>query len=407
MNKRRFNNPGGPRKSSGRGFNRGFRKFPQRTMPNSELIAAIAATKAVNEIKLTQPEAEYVPTNKFEDFKISPQVLENIKLKGYISPTPIQDQVMHSVIEGRDVIGIANTGTGKTAAFLIPLVDKVFRNKFERVLIVAPTHELVLQIHDELRGFARGLGIYTALCIGGANMAQQISLLRQKPHFVIGTPGRLKDLIETRILNLSEFHNVVLDEADRMVDIGFIKDIKYFIALMPKVRQSLFFSATISGKVKEILQNFVHNPITVSVKKQETAENIEQEIIRVQPGYNKVDKLHDLLRTPGFEKVLIFGRTKWGVQKLTEELIRRGFRAGAIHGNKRQNQRQRVLDAFKSNEIQILLGTDVASRGLDIPDVSHVINYDMPESYEVYVHRIGRTGRVDKKGIALTFIEGV
>ncbi|OGH16866.1 MAG: hypothetical protein A3C22_02340 [Candidatus Levybacteria bacterium RIFCSPHIGHO2_02_FULL_37_10] len=406
MDKRRFN-PGGPRKNFGRGFSRGFRKFPQKIMPNNELVAAIAATKAANEIKLTQPEIDYVPTNKFDDFKISPQVLENIKLKGYTVPTPIQDQVIHSIIEGRDVIGIANTGTGKTAAFLIPLVDKVFRNKTERVLIVAPTHELVLQIHDELRGFARGLGIYAVLCIGGANMGKQISQLRQKPHFVIGTPGRLKDLIETRILNLSEFCNVVLDEADRMVDIGFIKDIKYFISLLAPQRQSLFFSATISGKVKDILQNFVKNPITVSVKKQETAENIEQEIIRIERGQNKVDKLHDLLRTPGFEKVLIFGRTKWGVQKLTDELVRRGFKAGAIHGNKRQNQRQRTLDAFKSNEIQILLGTDVASRGLDIPDVSHVINYDMPESYEVYIHRIGRTGRIDKKGIALTFMEGM
>ncbi len=405
MNKRRFNNPGNSRKNFGRGFQRGFRKFPQRTMPNAELIAAIAATKAVNEIKLTQPEVEYIPTNKFEDFKISPQVLENIKLKGYTIPTPIQDRIMAPIIEGRDVIGIANTGTGKTAAFLIPLVDKVFRNRLERVLIVAPTHELALQIRSELRGFARGLGIYTALCIGGANMGKQISELRQRPHFVIGTPGRLKDLIETRILQLSEFQNVVLDEADRMVDIGFIKDIKYFISLMHPIRQSLFFSATISGKVKEILQTFVKNPITVSVKKQETAENIEQEIVRLVPGQNKVDKLHDLLRQPGFEKVLIFGRTKWGVQKLTEELIRRGFRAGAIHGNKRQNQRQKILDAFKNNEIQILLGTDVASRGLDIPNVSHVINYDMPESYEVYIHRIGRTGRIDKKGTALTFIE--
>ncbi len=399
MNKHRFN----PRKN----FGRGFKRFPQRSMKNSELIAAIAATKAVNEIRQAQPEITYISTNKFEDFKISPQVLENVKLKGYTTPTPIQDQVIHSIIEGRDVIGIANTGTGKTAAFLIPLVDKVFRNKLERVLIVAPTHELVLQIHDELRGFARGLGIYTALCIGGVSMGKQISQLRQKPHFVIGTPGRLKDLIKTRILQLSEFHNVVLDEADRMVDIGFIKDIKYFISLMPPVRQSLFFSATISGKVREILQTFVKNPITVSVKKQETAENIEQEIVRLNPGQNKVDKLHDLLREPEFEKVLIFGRTKWGVQKLTEELIRRGFKAGAIHGNKRQNQRQRTLDAFKSNEIQILLGTDVASRGLDIPNVSHVINYDMPESYEVYVHRIGRTGRIDKKGTALTFLEGV
>jgi ATP-dependent RNA helicase RhlE len=294
MNKRRFNNKNvNFRRGSGKNFGRGFRKFPQKIMPNSELISAIAATKAVNAIKQTQPEENYVPVNKFEDYNISPQVLENIKLKGYTTPTPIQDQIMHSIIEGRDAIGIANTGTGKTAAFLIPLVDKVFRNKLERVLIVAPTHELVVQTHDELRSFARGLGIYTALCIGGVNINKQISQLRQKPHFVIGTPGRLKDLIETRILQLSQFHTVVLDEADRMVDIGFIKDIKYFISLMPPVRQSLFFSATISGNVKEILQTFVRNPVTVSVKKQETAENIEQEIIKIPQGYNKVDKLHD------------------------------------------------------------------------------------------------------------------
>ncbi len=374
-------------------------------MPNSELIGAIQAGRAVNEIKQTQPEAEFIPQNKFEDFQISPLVLENIKHKGYTLPTPIQDQAIAPIIEGRDVIGIANTGTGKTAAFLIPLVDKVFRNKSERVLIVAPTHELVMQIQEELRGFAKGLGIYTALCIGGVGMGRQISQLRQNPHFVIGTPGRLKDLIEERNLQLSQFKNVVLDEADRMVDIGFVNDIKYFISLLPQARQSLFFSATISGKVKEVLQKFVKNPVTISVKKQETAENIEQEVIRVEPGYNKIDKLHDLLGQEGFDKVLIFGRTKWGVQKLTDELIRRGFKAGAIHGNKRQNQRQKILDAFKNNEIQILLATDVASRGLDIPDVSHVINYDMPESYEVYVHRIGRTGRADKKGIALTFLE--
>jgi ATP-dependent RNA helicase RhlE len=405
MNKQRFNNSRGSRGGFRRGFSKNSRRFPQKVMPNSELIAAVAATNAVYGMRQAQPEEQYAATNKFEDFKISPQVLENVKLKAYVIPTPIQDQIMNSIIEGRDAIGIANTGTGKTGAFLIPLVDKVFRNKRERVLIVAPTHELVVQIKDELRSFARGLGIYMTLCIGGVNINRQISELRQKPHFVIGTPGRLKDLIETKILQLGEFHTVVLDEADRMVDIGFIKDIKFFISLLPSVRQSLFFSATISEKVKEILRAFVNNPVTVSVKKQETAENVQQEIVRIQHGYNKVDKLHDLLRQPGFEKVLIFGRTKWGVQKLTDELIRRGFRAGAIHGNKKQNQRQRILDEFKNDEIQVLLATDVASRGLDIPDVSHVINYDMPESYEVYTHRIGRTGRADKKGIALTFIE--
>ena len=385
--------------------NFGSRRFAQKAMPNSELLSAIAAVKIASQIKLEQPETEYIAKNKFENFKISPQVLENIKLKGYLVPTPIQDQIMEAVIEGRDAIGIANTGTGKTAAFLIPLIDKVFRNKAEQVLIVAPTHELVLQINDELRGFARGLGIYTALCIGGVSIGKQISQLRQRPHFVIGTPGRLKDLIQTRSLQLSQFRNVVLDEADRMVDIGFIADIKYFISLLPKVRQSLFFSATISGKVSEILRTFVQNPVTVSVKKQETAENVVQEVIRIERGFQKTDKLHDLLRQPGFDKVLIFGRTKWGVQKLTEELIRRGFKAGAIHGNKNQNQRQRALEAFKRGEVQALLATDIASRGLDIDDVTHVINYDQPASYEDYIHRIGRTGRADKKGSSITFIE--
>jgi len=234
---------------------------------------------------------------------------------------------------------------------------------------------------------------------------RQAAELRQQVNFVIGTPGRIKDLIQDRNLFLGQFRSVVLDETDRMVDIGFITDIQYFISLLPQERQSLFFSATISGKVKEILHNFVKNPITVSVKEQDTVEQISQDIIKLEPGYNKVDKLHDILSQEGFDKVLIFGRTKWGIQKLTNELMRRGFKVGAIHGNKNQNQRQRILSAFKSDEIRILLATDVASRGLDIPDVTHVINFDMPASMEDYIHRIGRTGRANKKGVALTFVE--
>jgi len=204
-------------------------------------------------------------------------------------------------------------------------------------------------------------------------------------------------------LNLSRFANVVLDEADRMVDIGFIGDIKYFISLLPTRRRSLFFSATISSKVREIIQTFVVNPVTISVKETDLVENISHEIVKVASNERKVDKLHDLLIQEGFDKVLIFGRTKRGVQKLTNELMERGFKAGVIHGNKRQGQRQKTLELFRKNQIRILLATDVASRGLDIEDVSHVINYDMPASYDDYVHRIGRTGRANKKGVALTF----
>jgi superfamily II DNA/RNA helicase len=345
------------------------------------------------------------PTSSFSDFKISENLKRNITQHGYVTPTLIQEQTIPHIIEGKDVIGIANTGTGKTAAFLIPLVNKVFKDRNERVLIVTPTRELAVQIIDEFRIFSGGMNLDAALCIGGANMRRQEDRLRYLPNFVIGTPGRLKDLIKRNRLNLSGFNNVVLDEVDRMVDIGFIADVKYFISLLPKKRQSLFFSATVSNKVNEILGNFVTNPVKVSVKRQDTAENIDQDVIRVNGNNNKQDILHDLLKKEGFDKVLIFGRTKWGIEKLTRVLIDRGFKAVSIHGNKTQGQRQRALDAFRENEVRILLATDVASRGLDIDDVTHVINYDAPESYDDYVHRIGRTGRAGKKGIALTFVE--
>ncbi|MCL5114065.1 MAG: DEAD/DEAH box helicase [Patescibacteria group bacterium] len=365
---------------------------------------AIRAVKIINSSKTAQTEEVYTPKNGFADFALIENLQANILAKNYLRPTPVQDLAIPAILEGRDVIGIANTGTGKTAAFLIPLINKVSQDKSEKVFIVAPTRELALQIHEELRDFSKGLGIRAVLCIGGMSLWRQKNELRQNNNFVIGTPGRIRDLIGERSLPLSQFHTVVLDEADRMVDIGFISDIKYFISLLPQDRQSLFFSATISGKVKEILQAFVHDPVTVSVKTQDTAENIEQDVIKVSK-HEKVDKLHDLLAKDEFEKVLVFGRTKWGMQKLTDELVRRGIRAAVIHGNKSQGQRQKALEQFKSNQISVLIATDVASRGLDIPDVSHVINFDMPATYDDYVHRIGRTGRADKKGIALTFIE--
>lgn len=381
--------------SQNRGKNR--RSAFARSIDTSQLVKKSTAI-ADNEV--------YVPTHSFSDFDIPEALKKNIASKGYVTPTPIQDQAIPHILEGKDLIGIANTGTGKTAAFLIPLINKVLLNPdHESVLIVAPTRELAMQIYDEFRAFSQGLGVYGAQCIGGANMGHQISELRRNPHFVIGTPGRLKDHINSRHLDLSKFHTVVLDEADLMVDIGFISDIKFFISFLPRDRQSLFFSATISGKVKEVLDQFVKNPVTVSVKKQDTVELIDQDVVRVHDQSKKVEVLHDLLIKDEFEKVLIFGRTKWGIQKLTDELLKRGFKAGAIHGNKRQNQRQKTLDQFQNDEISILLATDVASRGIDIENVSHVINYDMPASYDDYIHRIGRTGRAGKTGIALTFVD--
>ncbi len=340
----------------------------------------------------------------FEEFNLVKALGVNIKSRNFTKPTPIQDQAIKPILEGRDIIGLASTGTGKTAAFLIPILNKISQNPNLSALIVAPTRELAVQINDDLKSLAFDLRIYSALIIGGSNMQRQIFQLQRNPHVVIATPGRLKDLVERRKIRLERFSIFVLDEVDLMVDIGFIQDIKYFVSLLPRVRQSLFFSATISPKVKEILQIFVKDAITITIKQQSAKDNINQDIIRVTDPSKKIEQLHDLLIKEGFDKVLIFGRTKHGIEKLNTELINRGFKTGAIHGNKNQSQRQRALTSFKQNEIQILLATDVASRGLDIPNVSHVINYELPETYEDYIHRIGRTGRANKTGTALTFI---
>ncbi|MCX6705660.1 MAG: DEAD/DEAH box helicase [Candidatus Woesebacteria bacterium] len=376
----------------------------RRGQSGTRRIRSFDPSSVINAHQRYEKTPECAITHEFNDFAIDEQLKRNIIGKGYKIPTPIQDQAIIPLLEGRDLIGIANTGTGKTAAFLIPLIDKVVKNPREQVLIITPTRELAAQIRDEFVSFSRNLRIYCALCIGGAALARQVRDLRYNPNFVIGTPGRIQDLLRSRYLNLSNFRSIVLDEADRMVDIGFMADIKYIISLLPKSRQSLFFSATIDGKVREVLNSFVQNPITISVKTGDTAENIQQEVVRVVDREKKIEQLHSLLIQKEFEKVLLFGRTKHGVQKLSDELVRRGFRADAIHGNKKQNQRTRTLEKFKNNQIQILLATDVASRGLDIPNVSHVINYDLPESYDAYIHRIGRTGRADKKGVALTFV---
>lgn len=381
----------------------GFNRFGGYRSRSGRSVKSFDPTSVINTNYVKKDAEEYIILNTFADFQISDKLKENILQKGYKIPTPIQDKAIPAILEGKDLIGIANTGTGKTAAFLIPLIDKVFKNRNQKVLIVAPTRELAMQIRDEFFAFSRNLGIYCALCIGGANIRRQIGDLMRNPSFVIGTPGRIQDLIRSRALNLSGFGSVVLDETDRMVDIGFIKDIKFIVSLLPKIRQSLFFSATVGHEAREILASFVQNPVTISVKIRDVIENITQSTVKIPDSNMKVEKLHELLISPECEKVLVFGRTKYGVQRLSDELVRRGFKSDAIHGNKRQAQRTRTLEMFKRSEIKVLIATDVASRGLDIPNVSHVVNYDLPESYDAYIHRIGRTGRADKKGVALTF----
>lgn len=342
--------------------------------------------------------------HSFNDFEISNDLKVNITKRGYTSPTPIQDKIIPHIIEGKDVVGIANTGTGKTASFLIPLLDKVLADQNQKVLIIAPTRELAVQIRAELFEFSKGLPVRSTLLIGGSSLNRQIESLRRGQNFVIGTPGRIKDLNQQGKLPFNQFNNIVLDEVDRMLDMGFIHDIKAIIDALPNERQSLFFSATVTDKIKEIMNGFLINPVHVSVKTQDTSLNVKQDIVKLA-GRPKIDVLRELLVLEEFQKVLVFGRTKRGAEKLSKVLQSKGFKANAIHGNKSQSQRQRALQQFKDDYVQVLIATDVIARGLDIENVTHVINYDLPESYENYIHRIGRTGRADNQGVALTFVE--
>ncbi len=362
-------------------------------------------SKFMNKTVVTTEEPVFIPEHKFSDFDINEHLKKNIIAKKYELPTPIQDKTIPHALLGQDVVGLAATGTGKTAAFLIPLIDKVMKQKGERILIMAPTRELAVQIEKELAGFAKGLGFRGMVAVGGANIGPQISQLKHNPAFVIGTPGRLKDLMERRALDLSGFGTVVLDEADRMLDMGFIDDMRSILGKMQKERHTLFFSATMGRDIERLIGDFLTSPVIISVKTRDTPSSVDQDIVRIPRGKDKFDVLVELLKDREFSKVLVFGRTKHGVEKLAKALSRLHIHAESIHGNKTHGARIRALETFKQGKVSALIATDVAARGLDIPAVSHVINYDLPSTYEDYVHRIGRTGRAALKGKALTFVQ--
>ncbi|MFC1615818.1 DEAD/DEAH box helicase [Patescibacteria group bacterium] len=386
----------------------GGRRKPSRFRKNKKFShkeGSIDVSKLVNKAIVENKEEEYKPKHNFEDFKIDGRLKRNVAIKGYKDPTPIQDQAIPQVLDGKDVVGIANTGTGKTAAFLLPMLHKVLNNRKERVLILAPTRELAYQIKEEFEAYGQGLGIRSVLCMGGTNMGTQIRKLKRRYNFIIGTPGRLMDLMKRRLIHLELYRNVIIDEADRMLDMGFINDIKDILKELPERRHSLFFSATISKQIEELIRTFLHDPVKISVKKRETAANVEQDVIKIRPDQDRLEVLQGLLRNDGFSKVLVFGRTKRRVDRLSKALFQNSFKVDSIHGDKSQSRRQKALKNFKENKVRILVATDVASRGLDIDNVSHVINFDMPGTHDDYIHRIGRTGRGDKKGIALTFVE--
>ena len=363
----------------------------------------IHPSKFIREATVAE-QVEYAPTNRFQDFAIHSSILRNVLAKGYTAPTAIQDQTIPLALAGKDVVGIANTGTGKTAAFALPMIQDLVTHMDHRAIIMAPTRELAQQIMEECLAFSKGCGIRMALLIGGASMHLQKRDLRANPRIVVGTPGRIKDHVQQGTLFLPVFNFVVLDEVDRMLDMGFITDIRSILGKVNPVRQSLFFSATMEPKIAQLIGSFAKNPETVSTRVAATVDCVSQDVVYYSGSTEKLDKLHDILIKADCTKTIIFDDTKRAVERLGKELNARGFRVDQIHGNKSQAQRARALKRLKTDEIDVLVATDVAARGLDVADISHVINYSTPNTYDDYIHRIGRTGRAGKTGHALTFL---
>ena len=351
-----------------------------------------------------EPVNMFVDDYNYSQFDITQNLKKNIYDKGYSKPTKIQYEAIPLIIEGKDILGLASTGSGKTAAFLIPLINKISKNRDNKILILEPTRELASQVQDEFRQLATNTGLKSVLIIGGSSFRTQISILRKNPEFVIATPGRLKDLSQRGVINLSIINNVVLDEVDRMLDMGFVDDIKSIIGELDKNRQSLFFSATMNRKSEEIANTLLHNPVKVEVEKQAPGKNVDQDVVRLEKGETKYDVLLKLLKQEELKKVLVFTSTKRNADRLCDKLYDDKIHVEALHGDKRQNQRMKIINDFKQGRIDVLVATDVASRGLDVDNITHVINFDMPQSYDDYIHRIGRTGRAGKKGFALTFV---
>ena len=347
---------------------------------------------------------EYKAKQSFVEHGLHENIIQALHAKNYTTPTPIQDKAIPHLLAGRDLIGIANTGTGKTAAFLLPLIHQTLSDMDRKVLILAPTRELAMQIEDEIKGLTQHSRILSTLVVGGMPINKQIENLRKPRHYIVGTTGRTLDLINQRKIDLRSFDAIVLDEMDQMLDMGFLKDIHKILAGSKKDRHLLFFSATMDKNIEKVAYELLTDPVQVSVKIGVTTDNVEQDVIEYGEKDDKIAMLADRLQQPEVTKALIFENTKHGVKKIEKTLLAMGIDVVAIHGNKNQNQRKKALEDFKSGRVNVLLATNVAARGLDIPQVSHVFNITLPQSREDYIHRIGRTGRAGNTGYAFTFV---
>ncbi len=359
-------------------------------------------------VKKAKPsgQAGFRTETTFLDLNLNPRLLANIQSKGYETLTTIQEQSIQPLLEGRDMMAISKTGSGKTAAFLIPIIEHALKDpRNYTALVVTPTRELALQIEEEFKSLVTGLHLYSATFIGGTNINSDYKQLERKLQVVVGTPGRLLDLSDRKLLKLNQVNTLVLDEFDRMLDMGFVNDVKKLVNQIGKRDQTLLFSATLEPNQKQIISTLLNNPIEVKVENAGgTNENIEQQTIHVPEGSEKFDMLSGLFNSPDMDRVILFTETKRLADRLAKKLNQVGIAAGQIHGDKSQNFRNRMIEDFKKGTIRVLVATDVAARGIDVADVSHVINYQLPMTMDAYIHRIGRTGRAGKVGHAITFV---
>ena len=349
---------------------------------------------------------------KFEQLNLIEPLLQAINKRGYQCPTPIQEQAIPAIFQGRDLFGIAQTGTGKTAAFALPILQMLTTDRDRtqkrdvRALVLAPTRELASQISEEFYLYSKGMNLRQLTIYGGVSQRPQTQALQKGVDIVVATPGRLLDLIQQRFISLNRIEYFVLDEADRMLDMGFINDIKKIISKLPERRQTMLFSATTSPEVKNLAATFLTNPMQVNLAPVATPPSLVSQKVYHVAQENKKLLLAHLLQDELVTQALVLTRTRRGAEKVAKDLTRQGIKADAIHGDKSQNAREKALKAFKNNSIRVLVATDVASRGIDVNKLSHVINFEIPEEAETYVHRIGRTGRAEQIGAALSFCSG-
>lgn len=367
----------------------------------------IATHRMINRAQPIAEQKPYIAERNFDQFPINGNLRKALHFKGYSTPTEIQDRTIDAAIAGRDLIGIAQTGTGKTAAFLIPILERYLQSRAPfSTLIMVPTRELAVQVLDEFQSLTKKMKLSAIKVIGGTSLFNDVRALRRNPDVIVGTPGRLNDLFERGELPLEAFSVLVLDEFDRMLDMGFSRDVMRIANGMTNREQTMLFSATVDGSIQNYVDQLVKDPAEVRVTTGTTsAKNIEQDVVYPVQGEDRFDTLVRMLNDNEFERVILFAETRHKVHRLATRLNNSNIVAEAIHGDKSQAARQQALNKFKGGKVQVLVATDVAARGIDVNNVSHVINFEVPRTWDSYVHRIGRTGRAGKQGIALTFVD--